>query len=222
MRVIVHGAGGKVGAALLSQIEDAADLTLGAAIRGRADLPAARLSGDVVVDFSAPEGSLALLDRLAGSDLPLVIGTTGLGPDHLARITSAAAERPILLAANFTLGFEPFQMAGAALAAALPDARLIVGEIYTIAKKPTASGTTQQLVAALTSPARRPETDIGRVGDTPGVNSITLDLGVSQITLTMTVRSRAAYAAGALSAARWLIGQPPGLYSANDMFRENP
>ena len=222
MRVIVHGAGGKVGAALLTQIAEEEGLTLGEAIRGRADLPAARFNGDVVIDFSAPEGAVALLDRMAGSPLPVVIGTTGLAPAHLARIEAAAAHRPILLAANFTLGFEPFRIAGQTLAAALPEARLIVGEIYNISKKPTASGTTQQLVAGLTSPARIPETDIGRVGDTPGVNSITLDLGVSQITLTMTVRSRAAYAAGALSAARWLIGRPAGLYSANDMFREIP
>lgn len=220
MRVVVHGAGGKVGAAVLAQIAESPDLTLGEAITGRADLPGATFTGDVVVDFSSPAGTLALLDRMAGTAQPLVIGTTGFAATDLARIEAEARIRPVLMAANFTLGFEPFRMAAHLLAAALPDARLIVGEVYNAAKKPLASGTTQQLVADLASPGRTPDTEIGRVGDTPGINTITLDLGVSRIDLTMTVRSRAAYAAGALSAARWLIGRPAGLYSATDMFKE--
>ncbi|WP_353475957.1 dihydrodipicolinate reductase C-terminal domain-containing protein (plasmid) [Salipiger sp. H15] len=219
MRVVVHGARGKVGAALVAQIAEAGDLQLGEAIGGRGDLPGARFSGEVVIDFSSPQGTAALLDALAGNPLPVVIGTTGFDEAGAARIAAAAVERPLLVAPNFTLGFEPFRSAARALAAALPGAGLIVGEVYNAAKKPAPSGTTQDLVRALTTAARRPETEIGRVGDTPGINTVTLDLGVSRIDLTLTVQSRAAYAAGALAAARWLIGRPAGLYSPTDMFR---
>ncbi|MCE5974973.1 hypothetical protein LZA78_15935 [Sinirhodobacter sp. WL0062] len=218
MRIVVHGANGKVGQELLAQIDEAPDIALGEAIGGRSDLPSARFAGDLVVDFSAPTGTLALLESLRGTELPLVIGTTGFDDSVRAQIEAEAQRRPILIAANFTLGFEPFRHAAIQLARALPQARIIVGEVYKADKKPAASGTTQQLVADLSTPGHTPDTEIGRVGDTPGINTVTLDLGVCRIDLTMTVRSRAAYAAGALAAARWLHGRPPGLYSNSDMF----
>lgn len=217
MRVVVFGARGKVGQALLSEIAASPELELGEAIGGRVELEGASFAGDVVVDFSAPAGTLALLERLAGGTLPLVIGTTGFSEGESAIIAQAAEHRPILMAANFTLGFEEFRALAKALAAALPRATLTVAEVYKADKKPVASGTTQLLVADLTTPERTPGIEIGREGDIAGINRIALDLGPSRIELQLTVASRAAYAAGALAAARWLIAQPPGLYRLSDM-----
>lgn len=217
MRVVVFGARGKVGQALLSELAATPGMDLGEAIGGRAELPGAAFSGDVVVDFSAPEGTLALLDRMAGAALPLVIGTTGFSAEQRGAIERAALHRPILIAANFTLGFEEFRSLAKSLSAMLPQAALTVAEVYKADKKPVASGTTQLLAGDLSTPQRLPLIDIGREGDVAGINRITLDLGPSRIDLQLTVASRAAYAAGALAAARWLIGQAPGLYQPSDM-----
>lgn len=217
MRVVVFGASGKVGQALLDEIATSPELELGEAIGGRAELAGASFAGDVVVDFSAPAGTLALLERLAGETLPLVIGTTGFSEGERAIIAQAAMQRPILVAANFTLGFEEFRSLACALAAALPRAKLTISEVYKADKKPIASGTTQLLAANLRTPERAPRIEIGREGDIAGINRISLELGPSQIELQLTVTSRAAYAAGALAAARWLIAQPPGLYQLSDM-----
>ena len=57
---------------------------------------------------------------------------------------------------------------------------------------------------------------IDRIGDTPGVNSVVLDYGVATIELKLIVHARAAYAAGAIEAARWLVSRPNGLYHPID------
>lgn len=215
MRVAVLGAGGKVGREVVAQIAAADDLTLAKALFGQAN--EAGLQADVLVDFSAPAAVMDLLDRLAGKPLPLVIGTTGFSADQAARLRAEGAHRPILIGANFTLGFEAFRRAGLTLAAALPGAGLTVAETYNAQKKPAASGTTLGLVADLSAGGRDVATEIHRIGDTPGITTLRLDLGVAEIALTLTVASRAAYAAGALAAARWLMGQPNGTYAPADI-----
>ncbi|MFP1642979.1 dihydrodipicolinate reductase C-terminal domain-containing protein [Pontitalea aquivivens] len=219
MRVAVLGAGGKVGREVVAQVGAGTDLTLAEAISGRdgAALAAAGFAADVLVDFSTPVAVMDLLDRLAGNPLPLVIGTTGFAPDQAARLRAEGARRPILIGANFTLGFEAFRRAGMMLAATLPGAGLTVAETYNAQKKPAASGTTQGLVADLSADGRAVGTEIHRIGDTPGINTLRFDLGVAEISLTLTVASRAAYAAGALAAARWLVGQPNGAYAPADI-----
>ena len=225
MRISVLGASGKVGAELLGQIEWDVDLTLDQAIStgkpgsGMTALADAHLANaDVIVDFSTPDATMALLDRLAGSDTAVVVGTTGFSEEEAERLKSEGAGRPILVGANFTKGFEAFAAAAKILARAVPDARLTVGEVYNARKKAAPSGTTMRLCGELgDNAARAVEMDVQRIGDTPGVNTVTLDYGVASIRLELTVDSRAAYAAGALDAARWLAGRPNGFYEPADM-----
>lgn len=224
MRVLVLGSGGKVGREVIAQIEAASDMVLAGAITGHdgAALDCHPLRGDVLVDFSSPAAVMQLLDRVSGNPLPLVIGTTGFTPDQTARLRAEGTARPILVAANFTLGFGAFRAALLGLAQALPDAGLTLAETYNAAKKPAASGTTQALGRDLTAirDGATPEIEINRIGDTPGITALRLDLGVAEIALSLTVHSRAAYAAGALQAARWLIGQNKGFYSPADMMKK--
>ena len=218
MRIAVLGASGKVGRELVAQIAAAPDLTLAEAISGsNASSLAAGLSADLLVDFSTPDAVMALLDHLPASPLPLVIGTTGFTTDQATRLKAEGRHRPILIGANFTLGFEAFRTAGLMLAAALPDAALCVEETYNAAKKPAASGTTLGLVADLTSAGREITIKINRISETSGINTLHFDLGEARLSLTLEVASRAAYAAGALSAARWLLDQPSGVYAPSDM-----
>ncbi len=181
------------------------------------------LKCDVAIDFSTPAATMQLLDLLEGTDLPLVIGTTGFSAEQAERLDAAGAQRPVLIGANFTYGFESFLTAGHDLVSAIADADVSVGEIYNKDKKPAASGTTQRIsrelaqIPAKDGKARQIAQDIQRVGDTPGVNIIKLSLGFATIELKLTVHSREAYAAGAVAAARWLISQPNGTYAPADI-----
>jgi len=223
MRISILGASGKVGKALVALVNQTPGTELAEAISntgrdGTVSLADADLENcDVVIDFSTPAGVMALLDQLAGSALPLVIGTTGFSEEQAARIEAEANNRPILVGANFTKGFESFAAAALSLANTFPDASVTVGEIYNINKKASPSGTTQRLLLELGENGRKIETDIGRVGDTPGVNSVEIDYGVARLRVELTVRSRDAYAAGSLDAALWIIEQPNGYYQPKDM-----
>ncbi|CCQ72136.1 dihydrodipicolinate reductase C-terminal domain-containing protein [Magnetospira sp. QH-2] len=184
------------------------------------DLAGAQLEKcDAVIDFSTPAATMALLDRLGGMATPLVVGTTGFTAEQADRLTAEGAVRPILVGTNFTHGFEDFLKAASDLVAGLPDAAVTVGEIYNARKKKLASGTTQRMttlfesIKELDGSERHITQDIQRIGDTPGVNRVTLAYGAATIDLTLTVHSRAAYAMGAVRAAQWLIGRPNGYYA---------
>lgn len=228
MRIAVLGAGGKVGREVCRLIEATPDLILaerigaGAAPDGSVALTSARLDADVVIDFSAPAGTMALLDRLSGLPAALVVGTTGFDAPQHARLRDEAARRPVLVGANFTLGFQEFRAAALALAAALPGATLTLGETYNARKKPVASGTTEGLLADLRALASAavPQLDIRREGDVAGVNDLTLELGASRIEIRLTVNDRAAYAAGAIASARWLVPQAVGFWQPADMIAD--
>lgn len=226
MRISILGASGKVGQYLVSEVENTNDLKLGEAISsGRVPagsyvgLNAATLDNtDVLIDFSTPTATMALLDRLKGNPMPLIIGTTGFSDAQAQRLRSESQIRPILVGANFTKGFEAFAAAAQQLAQALPDAAIEVGEVYNARKKPAASGTTQRLCNDLSlGNSRKVDTDIQRVGDTAGTNIVILDYGVARIRLELNVSSRAAYSAGAIEAARWLVGNPNGYYEPRNL-----
>jgi 4-hydroxy-tetrahydrodipicolinate reductase len=226
LNISILGATGKVGAALRQEIASADDLALGAAVAsGRTGqgvpLAVADFSEtDVIVDFSAPAATLDLIDSLAGRAVPLVVGTTGFSAAQTARLIAEGANRPILIGANLTEGFEAFAAAAAMLADAVPDARMTLREVYNAAKKPVASGTTMRLREDLGRSGRPVEVEILRIGDTPGINTIVLDYGVATLELQLTVHARAAYARGALDAARWLAGRPNGAYRPQDMLTD--
>lgn len=219
MRIAVLGAGGRVGDAVVRLIRADDALVLTEPL-GRGNLASARLdTTDLVIDFSAPAATLALFDRLSGRATPVVVGTTGFDPVQTERLRHEGAVRPILVGANLTPGFEAFRRALMGLAVAVPMATLALRETYNAGKKPDPSGTTRGLLADLdTQVAGRPVAlDIRREGETPGINSLCLDLGTARIDLTLTVLSRDAYASGALAAARWLVHQPMGFYRPADM-----
>lgn len=224
MRVAVLGATGKVGREVVSLIEAAHDLVLDEVISGRdgAALASARLKADVLVDFSSPLAVMGLLDRLdQAQPLPLVIGTTGFSDGQMGRLMAESTHRPVLMGVNFAYGFGVFRSALIALAKGLPEASLTLAETYNEAKKPQPSGTTKALLADLGGQGRLARVEVHRLGDTPGITELRCDLGVTEIILRMSVAGRAAYAAGALAAARWLQHRPAGLYSPFDMLNED-
>ena len=121
LRVIIAGAGGRMGRALVAAVLEAEGMGLAGALERSgspligadagtlagtspvgiavADAATADLDGDVVIDFTAPASSVALARRAAGASLAHVIGTTGFSPEDEAAIAEAAqAETAQMLA----------------------------------------------------------------------------------------------------------------------------
>src|SRR5262249_34647832 len=77
-------------------------LPLGLAVEQSAEALAAR--SDVLIDFTRPDATADHATIAAAAGKPLVIGTTGLEPDHVAKVEAAAREIPVIAAPNYSLG----------------------------------------------------------------------------------------------------------------------
>ena len=117
LRVLIHGANGRMGQALLRLAgEDAACEIVGAVSRhvdarmaaGIPRFAASELQGvpdfDVAIDFSQPEGFDAILDLCVARGKPLVSGTTGLSAHQFEALDAASVRIATMWASNFSLG----------------------------------------------------------------------------------------------------------------------
>lgn len=177
--------------------------------RGLAAPPAA----DVAVDFSIASATRQNLPLLAGHGINAVVGTTGLQEDEesLRRIVAEAGVG-VVVASNFSLGVNLFQNIverAARQFASHADYGAWIHEAHHAAKKDAPSGTALALEAAMKAAGFSRPIDVSatRAGSIPGTHTVGFDGPSDTVTLTHTNRDRAAFARGALEAARWVVGK---------------
>ena len=195
---------------------------------------------DVLVDFSVPDALQASLDQAVAANVPILIGTTGLKDDHTRAIEEAARSVAVLRAANTSLGVALLaELVSRAAAVLGPDWDIEVVETHHRNKVDAPSGTALSLAAVAARargktlpelgrfdrisehPHAREEGTIGfassRGGTVAGEHDVKF-LGPSeQIVLSHRAENRMIFARGALVGARFLVGQPAGLYAMQDV-----
>ena len=230
------GASGRLGRLIVSAVMDAPDIELSAALtheNSRAigeeilgstlvirPLSEEALKGvDVIIDASLPSGLAELLDL--GACIPIVSGTTGCGQTLISKIETATKSRPILHTANFTAGVTLLTRLAVMAAAALPDYEVVLSETHHIHKKDAPSGTALLLADAIgaTRQAYNEQFPIEshRKGEVVGEHTVSLVGATERIELGHVAMDRAAFAVGALRAARYVKGKPPGRYTMSDV-----
>ncbi len=191
---------------------------------------------EVIIDFSTAEASAALAREAARRGGPaLVIGSTGFSDAQGRAIEEAAASIAIVKSGNFSLGVNLLAaLVGEAARRLGPDAWDIeVVEAHHRHKRDAPSGTALMLgeaaargrgrdLASLRAPPldgavgeRSPGTigfSVIRAGDIIGDHSVVFAGEDEILTLAHSARDRRLFARGALAAARWVVGRPPGLY----------
>ena len=198
------------------------------------DLKSVMDAGDVVIDFTHHTASVEHLRQAVSAKKPVVIGTTGFSNDEMETIGTLAHEIPCVQAPNMSMGVNLMFKVVEDMAKALGggfDVEII--EAHHHHKKDAPSGTAvklaQNLAAALGRDLeqvgvyerhgiigeRRPE-EIGiqtiRGGDIVGEHTV-LFAGVGErLELTHRAHSRDNFARGAVTAAKWVVGQEVGLY----------
>lgn len=199
----------------------------------------AETAADAVIDFSSPEACVAAAREAAERGLPFVSGTTGLGDADFAALREAAGRIPLLHAPNMSVGIQLLLRLVEEAARALgPGFDVEITEAHHRHKKDAPSGTALRLaetVAAalgrdLAEEARygregmvgaRTAEEIGilalRGGDVVGEHTVHFFGEGERIELTHRASSRAAFATGALRAAKWIVGKAPGLYGMRDV-----
>lgn len=195
--------------------------------------------GAVIVDFSLPSATEHNIRRCLDLRAPLVLGTTGIDADTRALLKEAAGEIPIVSAANFSVGVTLMTRLSALAAKALgPNWEAELFELHHKHKRDAPSGTAKRIAKAVaTTHGRklddvmvmsREKTDHPRTAEEIGVMSLRGGGSIGEhtlmffgegerIELTHRAMDRSIFAQGALRAARWLAGRPPGLYDMVDV-----
>ncbi|OHV24998.1 4-hydroxy-tetrahydrodipicolinate reductase [Rhizobium sp. RMa-01] len=208
---------------------------------GLIERSAAIATADVILDFTTGRAAAELAGLCASAGGPaLVIGATGFESDELERISEAARTIPILRSGNFSIGLNMLLGLVAQAARALPaqgwDIEIL--EAHHNRKIDAPSGTALMLGEAaaegrgvsLASVERRgrdgitgarPPGEIGfavlRAGGLVGEHSVLFAAAEEVVTLSHSALDRGMFARGALAAARWVAGRPPGEYGMQDV-----
>ncbi len=177
---------------------------------------------DVAVDFTSPDAVMTNVPALARRGINVVLGTTGW-QQHEAELRHvvAAAGSGIVAAPNFSTGvvlFDALVAYAAALFSGQAEFGAYLHEAHHAMKKDAPSGTALKLKRSMEEAGYPRPIDVSatRVGSVPGTHTIGFDGPSESITLTHTARDRAAFARGALVAARWVAGRR-GWFTMHDV-----
>ena len=192
-----------------------------------------------VLDFTAPEATVEFAALAAQARAVHVIGTTGLGPEHLARLRPAARHAVIIRAGNMSLGVNLLVGLARRVAAALDeDWDIEIVEAHHRMKVDAPSGTALMLGEAAAAgrggalpqgrdaaregmTGARTRGHIGfsaiRGGDIVGEHDVIFAGEGERIVLRHVATDRAIFARGALRAALWGQAQKPGEYDMADV-----
>jgi 4-hydroxy-tetrahydrodipicolinate reductase len=226
IRVAIAGKG-RMGRAIAEGLKSTQDMTL-AGFWGRGDdLDALVSAADVVIDFSLPQGTMQVLDAVLRHDKPLVCGVSGLDDAQMARIEAAAASLPLVYDRNMSLGVAVLTRAVRDAAASLGrDFEVEISEVHHVHKKDAPSGTALKLGEAVAE--ARGEQGTGSVvfhserrGEVPGDHEVIMRSATERLSFGHSVTTRRVFADGAIRAAAWVVGQPPGCYRMGDVLFGN-
>ena len=203
-----------------------------------ADLSAALAAADIAIDFSQPHATRANLAACRAARKPLLVGTTGFELTE-AELEAAASDIPLLIAPNTSLGVALLaELVRRAARTLPPEFDIEIIEAHHRMKRDAPSGTALALARAAgegrgLAPAQaqagasagrlgpRRQGDIGfavvRGGDIVGEHTVLFAGPGEELRLSHHAGDRAIFARGALRAALWLLGQPPGRYGMNDI-----
>jgi 4-hydroxy-tetrahydrodipicolinate reductase len=259
LKIAIHGAAGRMGQRLVALTSADQELKLVAAIDApnnpRLGQDAGVVAGvgelgvpltdslsapvDVVIDFSAPAGAIAITQACLERRQALVLATTGLSAEQQGRVREASRQIPLLWAPSMSLAVNLAMKLSGIAAAALKDhqsgADVEIIERHHRYKEDSPSGTALkfgEIIAGVMGQevsrhgregriGARPHGEIGyhavRVGDNPGEHTIIFGLLGETLEIAVKATNRDCYVHGALAAAKFLAGKPPGLYRMSDV-----
>lgn len=199
------------------------------------DMLLAMNAGDVCVEFTTPEATLANAKKAAIIKKPMVIGTTGLVAGHKELFRDLAQEIPMVVSSNMSIGVNLLYALVRGAAKKLPRSfQAEVFEAHHQWKKDSPSGTAARLAEEIIkvrggapvyerqsrSQTRQPD-EVGvysmRAGDIIGEHTVFFAGPGERIELTHRAHSRRVFAEGALLAASFVAKAKPGLYDMQDV-----
>ncbi len=244
VKLILFGANGKMGQVLSKILIDDLDFQIIAGVSHTTganyypvyhDPFAIKELGNLIIDFSHPSYLETLLAFALTKKLPLLIATTGYNAQQLAVINDAAKQIPIMLSANMSLGINILNHILKQYQDILSDFDIEIIEKHHHNKIDAPSGSALLLANTLnvnkdheltygrSGNSKRQNKEIGihsiRGGTIVGEHSVLFAGNDELMEFKHTALSKEIFAYGAIKAGKFLINQPKGFYTMDDIFK---
>lgn len=250
LKIGIHGSTGRVGKSLVECLKNDSEaevvclhaindfnFTVPANVKITNSLEVLFNLSDVVVDFTAPSGTEALLKFALAHPKTLVVGTTGLNDIQKSLIKEASEKMSVFYATNMSLGVAVLNRLVELASNKLKDFDIEIVEMHHRLKKDAPSGTALTLGESAAKgrglelsrvrvsgrdgfTGERTKDEIAvmalRGGDIFGRHTVGFYNAGEFLELNHTATSRDTFAKGAIKAAKWASKQPNGLYTMND------
>ena len=248
VNIIMHGCSGRMGQIIsgLAASDENVNIVAGIDIvdNGNNSYPVftnikdCDVAADVIIDFASAKAVDTLLDYVEERQMPVVLCTTGLSEEQLARVEEVSKKVAVLKSANMSLGINTLFKVLKSVAPLLAEAGfdIEVVEKHHHFKLDAPSGTAIALADAVNEslPEKydyrfdrsadrmaRPKNEIGfsavRAGTIVGEHDVIFAGEDEVITFSHTAYSRSVFGKGAIEAAKFLSGKPAGYYSMKDV-----
>ena len=248
VKIIMHGCNGHMGQVISGIVEKDPDAEIVAGIdiadQGKnsypvfTDIDACQVEADAIIDFSSAKATDMLLEYSAARQIPVVLCSTGLSQEQLAKVEETSRKVAVLKSANMSLGINTLlklvQDAARVLAAAGFDMEIV--EKHHRLKLDAPSGTALALADSINEAMdnqyhyvydrsqkreKRDDKEIGisavRGGTIVGEHEIIFAGQDEVIEFKHTAYSKAIFGKGAVEAAKFLAGKPAGRYDMSDV-----
>lgn len=248
VKIIMHGCNGHMGQVISGIVEKDPDAEIVAGIdiadQGKnsypvfTDIDACQVEADAIIDFSSAKATDKLLEYSAARQIPVVLCSTGLSQEQLAKVEETSRKVAVLKSANMSLGINTLlklvQDAAKVLAAAGFDMEIV--EKHHRLKLDAPSGTALALADSINEAMdnqyhyvydrsqkreKRDDKEIGisavRGGTIVGEHEIIFAGQDEVIEFKHTAYSKAIFGKGAVEAAKFLAGKPAGRYDMSDL-----
>ena len=248
VKIIMHGCNGHMGQVISGIVEKDPDAEIVAGIdiadQGKnsypvfTDIDACQVEADAIIDFSSAKATDKLLEYSAARQIPVVLCSTGLSLEQLAKVEETSRKVAVLKSANMSLGINTLlklvQDAAKVLAAAGFDMEIV--EKHHRLKLDAPSGTALALADSINEAMdnqyhyvydrsqkreKRDDKEIGisavRGGTIVGEHEIIFAGQDEVIEFKHTAYSKAIFGKGAVEAAKFLAGKPAGRYDMSDV-----
>lgn len=240
MKLIINGAAGKMGRMITKMagtenIAALADVAGGEGIFSSLD----EFSGpaDCVVDFSFHTSAPQVMSYCVKRGMPVLVATTGHNDEEIACIHDASTKIPVFTSPNMSIGVALVADLAERVTRIFGECDIELIEAHHNQKLDVPSGTALMLAKRVAEAregmtfnvgrhenGKRPSNEIGihslRYGTEVGTHELIFSNGLETITIRHDAKDRALFARGALSAAKWLINQKPGLYGMREFLKE--
>ena len=248
VKIIMHGCNGHMGQVISGIVEKDPDAEIVAGIdiadQGKnsypvfTDIDACQVEADAIIDFSSAKATDKLLEYSAARQIPVVLCSTGLSEEQLAKVEETSKKVAVLKSANMSLGINTLlklvQDAAKVLATAGFDREIV--EKHHRLKVDAPSGTALALADSINEAMdnkyhyvydrsqkreKRDDKEIGisavRGGTIVGEHEIIFAGQDEVIEFKHTAYSKAIFGKGAVEAAKFLAGKPAGRYDMSDV-----